>query len=213
VGSIIYAPYKSGTTLSATGILSLDFGRLSTAFVMASINPEMSFSGQSHINFSGIQGIISLYDPFSLYTLQPKSGEYQIKQITNGSFYVSDEPDGTVSIYSIDVVAELSFYDQGSKMTDMILFPGMYIRFDPHDNAELKSADLFKIMLVLGDNKSDKNTGLEFVNPRVSSGKEEDAFFMFKLPPVTRPLFQMLHVLFADRIAQADLIKNYTSTR
>jgi hypothetical protein len=54
-------------------------------------------------------------------------------------------------------------------MTDMILFPGMYIRFNPEDNEQLRSADLFRIMLVLGDSKSDKNTGLEFVNPRVTN--------------------------------------------
>ena len=36
-----------------------------------------------------------------------------------------------VSIYSIDAVIELTFFDKGEKMTDMILFPGMYIRFDP----------------------------------------------------------------------------------
>lgn len=63
---------------------------------------------------------------------------YEIKQITNGSLYVSNEPDGTVSIYSIDAVVELVFFDQGNKMTDMILFPGMYIRFDPLANRELQ---------------------------------------------------------------------------
>lgn len=36
---------------------------------------------------------------------------------------------------------------------------------------------------------------------------------MFKLPTSTRPLFQMLHLLFRIRIDQVKLIKNYTSNR
>lgn len=88
--------------------------------------------------FENLQGIISLYDPFTSYTLHPVDHSYQVNQITSGSFYISDEPDGTISIYSIDVVLELSFFDQGSKMTSMILFPGMYIRFDPASNRELR---------------------------------------------------------------------------
>lgn len=147
------------------------------------------------------------------YNMHPTDMTYQVSQITNGSFYISDEPDGTVSIYSIDVVLDLSFFDQGNKMTNMILFPGMYIRFDPQASRELKWADLFRIMLVLGDEKNSKITGLEFINPRVDSGKGEDIFFVYRLPISTRPLFQMLHLLFRDRIKQVDLIKNYSSNR
>ncbi len=101
-------------------------------------SPIISFSGTHDISFQGLQGIVSLYDHFTSYSLHPKDMSYQVTQITNGSFYISDEPDGTVSIYSIDVVAELSFFDQGVSMTDMILFPGMYIRFDPRANRDLK---------------------------------------------------------------------------
>lgn len=127
----------------------MDFGRLSTAFVMGNPLPSIAFSGNYDIKFENLQGIVSLYDPFSLYRLYPVDHTYQINQITNGSFYISNEPDGTVSIYSIDAVVELSFFDQSIKMTDMILFPGMYIRFDPRANLSLKGADLFKIMLIL----------------------------------------------------------------
>ncbi len=208
---IKYSSYKSGST--ASGIIFLDFGRLSTAFVMEHSIPMIAYSGGNDIKFENLQGIISLYDPFSLYTLYPINHSYQINQITNGSFYISDEPDGTVSIYSIDAVVELSFFNQDVKMTDMILFPGMYIRFDPRANLALKWADLFKIMLILGDGNSSKITGLEFVNPRVTDGKWEDIFFMFKLPMSTRPLFQMLHALFVDRIAQVENLKNYASNR
>lgn len=211
IESLQYSPYKSGAT--ASGILLLDFGRLSTAFVMENLSPVLSFSWWNDIKFANIQGIVSLYDPFSLYTLSPENHSYQISQITNGSFYISDEPDGTVSIYSIDAVVELSFFYENQKMTDMILFPGMYIRFDPKANLALKWADLFKIMLILWDDNSSANTGLEFVNPRVSDGKWEDIFFMFKLPKTTKPLFQMLHVLFVDRIGQVENLKNYASNR
>ncbi len=211
IENIKYSPYKSGST--STGILSLDFGRLSTAFVMGNPLPSIAFSGNYDIKFENLQGIVSLYDPFSLYRLYPVDHTYQINQITNGSFYISNEPDGTVSIYSIDAVVELSFFDQSIKMTDMILFPGMYIRFDPRANLSLKGADLFKIMLILWDDNSSKNTGLEFVNPRVTDWKGEDIFFMFKLPTNTRPLFQMLHVLFVDRIAQVENLKSYASNR
>ncbi|MBC7503980.1 hypothetical protein H7169_03335 [Candidatus Gracilibacteria bacterium] len=207
--SISYSPYQSGSTSS--GFLSLDFGRLSTAFVMANPTPVISFSGSQEIYFQNLQGIISLYDPFVTYKLYRADIKYSISQITSGSFYISDEPDGTVSIYSIDAVVQLSFFDKGNIMTDMILFPGMYIRFDPESNVDLRGADLFRIMLVLGDEKNDKNTGLDFVNPRIDGGKGEDVFFMFKLPTPTRPLFQMLHLLFRDRIKQVNLIKDYAS--
>lgn len=211
IESLRYSPYKSGTTSS--GIVSLDFGRLSTAFVMQSLSPVITFSWGNDIKFENLQWIVSLYDPFSLYNLYPANHSYQINQITNGSFYISDEPDGTVSIYSIDAVIQLSFFYEGVNMTDMILFPGMYIRFDPKANLALKWADLFKIMLILWDNNSTTNTGLEFVNPRVTDGKGEDIFFMFKLPIATKPLFQMLHVLFVDRIGQVENLGGYASSR
>lgn len=206
---LLYGRYTTGST--STGVLALDFWRLSTAFAVMKPFPSVSLSWSNVIQFKDFQGIFSLYDPFSVYELYPLSKMYDIKQITNGSLYISDEPDGTVSIYSIDAVVELSFFDQWKKMTDMILFPGMYIRFDPQANKELQWADLFRIMLVLGDEKNDKNTGLEFVNPRVDGGKGEDIFFMYKLPASSRPLFQMLHLLFRERISQVDLVKSYST--
>lgn len=204
-----YSKYTTGTT--STGVMALDFGRLSTAFAVMKPFPNVSLSWSNVIQFKDFQGIFSLYDPFSIYEISPLDKKYGIKQITNGSIYISDEPDGTVSIYSIDAVVELSFFDQWKKMTDMILFPGMYIRFDPQANKDLLWADLFRIMLVLGDEKNDKNTGLEFVNPRVDGGKWEDIFFMYKLPTSSRPLFQMLHLLFRERINQVDLVKSYST--
>ena len=76
--------------------------------------------------------------PFVTYKLYPVGMSYGISQITSGSFYISNESDGTVSIYSIDAVVQLSFFYKGNVMTDMILFPGMYIRFDPESNQDLR---------------------------------------------------------------------------
>ncbi len=216
VENLKYLPYKSGST--STGIINLDFWRLSTAFIISNTSSNFAFSGITSswtkvFTFEKIQGILSLYDPFSIYSLSSKDHTYQIDQITNGSFYISDEPDGTVSIYSIDAVVGLSFFYNHVIMTDMILFPGMYIRFDPQATNLLKWADLFKIMLVLSDINNTKITGLEFVNPRVTDGDGKDVFFMFKLPVATKPLFHMLNVLFADRIAQVESLKKYVSNK
>jgi hypothetical protein len=161
-------------------------------------------SGSRDLIADHVQGIISWYDPFSTYKLYDKSHLYEMSQITNGSFYISPESDGTVSIYSIDIVGELSFFSAGEKMTSIILFPGMYIRFDPTTSAELRGADLFRIMVVLADDA--KRTGIEFANPRVTSGST-DAFFMYRLPPETRVIFDMLRLYFRDRIKQVENLK------
>jgi hypothetical protein len=98
-------------------------------------------------------------------------------------------------------------------MTDMVLFPGMYIRFDPKLNATLQGADLFRIMLsmVPDGTKNDANstTGVEFVNPRMNDTDDKDVFFMYRLPLSTRILFRSLHVLFHDRVAKVDLYRDY----
>ena len=59
----MYSPYKSGST--GSGIISVDFGRLSTAFLMENTSPSLAFSGNNDLKFENIQGIISLYDPFA----------------------------------------------------------------------------------------------------------------------------------------------------
>ena len=92
-------------------------------------------------------GIISFYDPFVTYTYQSVAGDYSIQQMTNGSFYVGREQDGTISLYSIDAVIRLAFLHEKNRMSDMILFPGMYVRFDPSLNRNLLGADLFRIIL------------------------------------------------------------------
>lgn len=194
--------------MGSGSMLSLEFGRLATAFVMPKPNMKVDFLNSNTIIFENFTGIFSFYDSFTKYTVSPKNVSYQIKQITDGSVYVSDEADGTISLYSIDIVAELSFYDGSQKMSDMILFPGMYVRFDPSQNRILKDADLYRIMLVIQSDKEWKPTGIEFANPRVKNGSEY-TFFMYRLPTETRPLFQMLHILFRDRISQVDMIKNY----
>lgn len=84
----------------------------------------------------------------------------------------------------------------------------MYIRFDPKLNAGLRNADLFRIMLALKNMDSDANTGIEFVNPRVSTA-EQDVFFMYRLPKTVRPLFEFLHLSFLDRVRSINLFEDY----
>ena len=92
----------------------------------------------------------------------------------------------------------------------MIIFPGMYVRFDPKNNAVLRGADLFRIMLALKNEDTTVSTGIEFVDPRVNTNQDgKDVFFMYRLPIETRPLFQMLHTIFRDRVHQVDLLKEY----
>jgi hypothetical protein len=97
-------------------------------------------------------------------------------------------------------------------MTDMVLFPGMYIRFDPKMNSSLSGANLFRILQSLEPNGtediSSESTGIEFVNPRLNTKNERDSFLMYRLPRQTR-LFQMLHILFSERISQIDIYKEY----
>jgi len=220
--SIKYTPYQTGTTSS--GILSLDLGRLTTAFAMSTPSPVVYFSGSHDIMVRSFQGILSFYDPFVFYTLHPADDGYSVRQITNGSFYIADEPDGTVSIYSIDIVAEISFFYEKETMTSVTLFPGMYIRFDPLLNSSFRWIDSFRIMQILNPctesdtnckdamiASSQKNTGWTFVNPRMTVNDEE-IFLVSYLPIKTKTLFQMLHLLFRERINQVNLIRNYQST-
>jgi hypothetical protein len=97
-------------------------------------------------------------------------------------------------------------------MTDMVLFPGMYIRFDPKMNRALLGANLFRILQSLEPNGTEdvsiESTGIEFVNPRMNTKNEKDSFLMYRLPTQTR-LFKMLHILFYERVSQIDLYKEY----
>jgi hypothetical protein len=181
----------------------------------------LSVSGQVLRFSANSPALVSLYDPFSNYTITTDDNTFSIEQITNGSFYFGKEQDGTISIYSIDAVGRLNFLDRGTRMTDMVVFPGMYIRFDPTLNAGLKSADLFRILLSMGPSGTDKNqdvqnnqvvTGVEFVNLRMDDSNDRDTFFMYRLPKNTKVLFKMLHILFHDRVAQIDILKKYASS-
>ena len=196
----------------------VEFGRLASAFLLPDQENAIDFSllsiSGSVINFpKDAQGIVSLYDPFSSYRILSQNNDFAIDQMTNGSFYIGREVDGTISLYSIDAVGRLDFLSAGKSMTNMVLFPGMYIRFDPKLNSTLLGADLFRIMLsmVPDGTKSDSTntTGVEFVNPRMNDTDDKDVFFMYRLPVSTRILFKSLHVLFHDRVARVDLYRDY----
>lgn len=196
----------------------VEFGLLASAFVLADQGGILDFD---HYSLSGktlsfdprYPAVFSLYDPFTLYSLASINNDFALTEITNGSFYVGMEIDNTISVYSIDAVIRLDFFSDGKKMTDMVLFPGMYIRFDPSMNTSLEWANLFRILQSLQpDGTQDismDNTGIEFINPRMESISENDTFFMYRLPPTTNILFQMLHVLFYDKASQIDILKEY----
>lgn len=199
--------------------LSVEFGRLSSAmFTSPTKEIEtniLTLTGNEIIPRKDYPAIISLYDPFMSYNLRSTENDYLIHQITNGSFYVWRETDGTVSVYSIDAVIRLDFLDKWNFMTDMMLFPGMYIRFDPKLNRNLAEADLFRIILSMvsdtGDSGEIERTWVEFVNPRISSDADSDTFFMYRLPQFTRVLFRSLHAEFSARVKKLEDLKKYAS--
>lgn len=145
-------------TLGPVDTLYVEFWRLASAmFTSESKTLEtniLSVSEESPVSIfrtvtalKEYPGIISFYDPFITYTYQSVAGDYSIQQMTNGSFYIGREKDGTISLYSIDAVIRLAFLHEKNRMSDMILFPGMYVRFDPSLNRNLLWADLFRIIL------------------------------------------------------------------
>lgn len=97
-----------------------------------------SFSGTSLTFDPQYPTVFSLYDPFVVYSVASTYRDFLITQVTNGSFYVGQDANGTYSLYSVDAVIRLDFLDAGVVMSDMVLFPGMYIRFDPKMNKTLK---------------------------------------------------------------------------
>lgn len=202
-------------------VLFLEFGRLANAFIPVSswtkLSSDILVASGTYLTFNPqIPVLISLYDPFSSYTITTSEKLFSIKQLTNGSFYIGKESDGTISIYSVDAVGRITFLSNGEKMTDMVIFPWMYIRFDPTLNNTLRWVDLFRILLsmVPSGTKSDMSsvTWVEFVNLRMEDGNNRDTFYMYRLPRETRALFKMLHVLFHDRVNQVADLKKYAST-
>lgn len=197
------------------------FWKLTSAFVLPNESTSLSvsdfsLSGKEIVLNPKNFMIFSLYDPFAQYSLVSRDNDFRIVEVTNGSFYVGTEADGTRSLYSIDAVIRLEFMVSWKIMTDMVLFPWMYIRFDPKMNAWLEWANLFRILQSLEvDGTKDATidaTWIEFINPRMNSTDGTDSFFMYKLPIVTHSLFQTLHVLFYNQVSQIDLDREYGSS-
>lgn len=185
-----------------------NFGRLVSYLYLAKDGTQDTILTQSgtDVTVSADAGIVSLYDLFVHYTIHSDRGSFKLEQITNGSFYIGHESDGKISIYSIDGVARLTFLDKGADMTNMVLFPGSYIHFDPTRNASLKDADLFRIITTLD---VDNNEVFEFVNPRVNIGDDKDIFFNYRLPAEAKSLFQVLSASFRAHVQNIDIIKEY----
>lgn len=164
---------------------------------MGSQEGVLTQSGTTGVIIGDVSGIISLYDLFLSYTIYEKNNTFRLEQITNGSFYLGKEKDGKVAIYAIDGVVRLTLINEGKDMTNLILFPGSYIRFDPKRNRSLNNADLFRTILSLKDTD---NEVFEFVNPRVNIGDEQDTFFNYRLPNISIVLFRALSARFKDKV-------------
>ena len=208
-----YTPIsEKSRKIQPNNVIFWEIGRLSSLIYLSqswTVFPPIATGGSATgIILEDMEGIISLYDLFSTYTLYSKSGEFRLEQVTNGSFYIGKEADGKVAIYAIDGVIRLVFLDKWVEMTNMILFPGSYIRFDPKRNAALKWADLFRTILSLQDGE---NEVFEFVNPRVNTRNEKDTFFNYRLPLETKILFRALSARFHEQVAWIDLLKSYSS--
>lgn len=205
-----YSPVVgTGQDIKPETVVIGEIGRLASflyLFQTGSTVPPLTFSGKTQIILSDVQGIVSLYDLFSSYTIDSQSGDYRLEQITNGSFYIGKSENGKLVIYSIDGVARLIFMDKGVEMTSMILFPGSYIRFDPTRNASLKGADLFRIITTLAkkemgsDENPESDESFEFVNPRVDTVDGSDVFFNSRLPFKTLKLFRVLSARFHAQV-------------
>lgn len=204
-------------------VIYSDFGRLTSVFFLSgdnSLSEGLSFSGKT-VTFDSVKGIFSGYDPFAIYEVENKSRTFNLTQITNWSFYFGENSDKTVSIYSIDSVSKLTFYftnTQGERKeaTNMILFPGMMIRFDPNRTEILENKDLLWIKIILttpGIVGEDKNTWLYFgiARDKDETTKEETFFFSY-LPRDARILFENLHNLLAYRAKSVENLKSYSKS-
>lgn len=191
--------------LSQDTPILVDFGRLSSFLYLATAGIQswvLEKTTATGITLGEVSGIISLYDLFLSYTIFDSANQFRLEQITNGSFYIGKEKDGKIAIYAIDGVARLTFLDDEKDMTNMVLFPGSYIRFDPSRNKSLKWADLFRTILSLKDTD---NEVFEFVNPRVNIGDEQDTFFNYRLPKKSMILFRILSTRFKEKVEKMDI--------
>ncbi len=142
--------------------------------------------------------IFGFYNPFSSYDIS--TPDFRVEPITNGSIYFTTETDGTISIFTLDSVARLYLISAGKTMTDLMLFPGNYIRFDPSRNAELDSVDLFRVITSLDGS----NQTFEYVNPKIDGGALLTNYrFNNK-----NGLIQLFHNYFQEKVSNIADIRN-----
>lgn len=194
-------------------IFSAEFGQLSSGFFVVRTDGEDVTTKITRDNkkiiSEGIRGIFSWYNPFDVYEFIDKNQNFSLKQITSGSMYLSYEDDGTIVLYSVDMAAELGFLWQGSERTKMIIFPGMYVRFDPSLNEKIpENADLLRIIQT--QQGSDKDTSIVFINPRIELGNQQkDVIVPFILKNSAEKLFDHLKMASKNRIETIDKLKEY----
>lgn len=221
-------------------VVYVDIGRLTSIFFLSgdnSLSEGISRSGNV-ITFDSVKGIFSGYDPFAIYEVENKSRTFNLTQITNWGFYFGENADETVSIYSIDSVSKLTFYftdKQGERKeaTNMILFPGMMIRFDPNKTEILENKDLLSIKNTLAPewkeysnildddiennfNSSDKNTWFKFSLTRIKDEKTDQEYWFFvtsnDVSRDVKKLFDNLRKLLNYRAKNVENLKSYSKT-
>lgn len=93
----------------------------------------------------------------------------------------------------------------------MILFPGMYFRFDPEINKDMGGFDLLRI--IQAEQASPKNTAITFINPRLeipNANKDQIIPFIFTKNEEARKLFQLLQAASEERVETVNSLKNYS---
>ena len=187
----------------------VQFWRLGSFLYLSSSGSQSTVLNQKSntgIVIGDVSGIVSLYDLFLQYVITDTSESFSLEQVTNGSFYIGKEEEWKIAIYAIDGVVRLTFLYEWVEMTNMLLFPGSYIRFDPSKNRSLKSADLFRTILSL---QAEDNEVFEFINPRINRGDEDDVFFNYRLRPESKILFRALSSIFRKKVENIDIRKRY----
>lgn len=207
--------YNSISTenISENSIFSVEFDRLATGFFVknSTNNSENMISRDGkNIVVDGVKGIMSWYDPFVDYKFSDSQQHFSLEQITSGSIYFSHEDDETISLYSVDMVGKLTFLADWAEKTSMILFPGMYFRFDPEINKDMQGFDLLRI--IQAQQSSAKKTGITFLSAR---GDYENAPLIphvFRADGHASELFKFLEIASQERMKTVDALKNYTKT-
>lgn len=90
-------------------VFSADFARLTTGFFVndSSQNTDpktLIHRDGNHFTLGKTRAIFSWYDPFENYSFSDTNNYFKFNQITSGSIYFANEDDGSITLYSVDMV-------------------------------------------------------------------------------------------------------------